>query len=98
MSISLYKRLFAIATAVIFLAFLLLSPITELFCEHDHSCCTKDCPACLVANAFSGMQLSTRALLCTVAILLFIYTRVAIRFGEPNSASSPVAMKTKITS
>lgn len=98
MSNSVYKRAFAIATAVIFLAFLTLSPLAELFGTHEHSCCTKDCPACLVANAFSGLQLSTRAMLCTAPIILFIYTRVAMRFGETNHASSPVAMKTKITS
>jgi hypothetical protein len=98
MSNSALKRTFAFTTAVIFLAFLMLSPYAELFCGHDHSCCTRDCPACLAANVFSDMHISTRAMLCITAILLFIYIRYATRFGELGSLSSPVAMKTKITS
>ncbi len=99
MSNSAFKRACALITALIFLTFLTLSPSAELYCEHDHSCCTDKCPVCLVANAYFGMQLSLRALPYTAAILLFIYIRRAIRFGGFNSASSsPVEMKTKITS
>ncbi len=93
------KRVIAILAAVILLAFLTLSPLSELYGEHDHSCCTNDCLICLVSSALSELRISLRAMLCTIAILLFIYVCEAMRFGELYTAlSSPVALKTKITS
>lgn len=99
MSNSVFKRIGAFITALFFLAFLTLSPSTGLYCEHDHSCCANKCPVCLAVNAFSGLRISLRAMLCTVAILLFIYTRDPMRTEDSGAASpSPVEMKTKITS
>ena len=99
LSIRIYKRGVALLAAVMLLAFLILSPVAELYCEHDHSCCTKDCLICLVSNALAELRISLRAMLCTIAILLFIYVCETMRFGEIFTAlSSPVALKTKITS
>lgn len=99
MSNSVLKRTVAVTAALMLLAFLMLSPIAKLYGEHDHSCCTNDCLLCLVSNALSGLRISLRSMLCTVAILLFICTCEATRFGEIiTSLSSPVALKTKITS
>ncbi len=93
------KRVIAILAAVMLLAFLTLSPLSELYGEHDHSCCTNDCLICLVTNALAELRISLRSMLCAIAILLFIYACEAMRFGELYSAlSSPVALKTKITS
>ena len=99
MSNLMLKRTFAILAAVMLLAFLMLSPLSELYGEHDHSCCTNDCLVCLVTNALSGLRISLRSMLCAIAIILFIHTCEAMRFGEIYTASSsPVALKTKITS
>ena len=99
MSNSVCKKLMSILAAVMLLAFLILSPVAELYGEHDHSCCTKDCLICLVSNALAELRISLRAVLCTIAILLFIYVCEAMRFGGFYTAfSSPVALKTKITS
>jgi hypothetical protein len=99
LSIRIYKRGVALLAAVMLLAFLMLSPLAELYCEHDHSCCTKDCLICLVSNALAELRISLRAMLCTIAILLFIYVCEAMRSGGFYIAfSSPVALKTKITS
>lgn len=93
------KRGFAIFAAIILLAFLMLSPLAKLYGEHDHSCCTNDCLICLVTNALAGLRISLRAMLCTAAILLFIYACEVMRFGGLITAlSSPVTLKTKITS
>lgn len=94
-----YKRAFAITAAIMLLAFLMLSPAAELYGEHDHSCSPNDCLICLVANSLSELRISFGAMLCTATILLFIYICEAMRFREVRSyASSPVALKTKITS
>ena len=93
------KRAAAMLAAVILLAFLMLSPIAELYCEHDHSCCTNDCLVCFVSNALAELRISLRAVICTIALLIFIYVCNAMRIGEIFTAfASPVALKTKITS
>ena len=93
------KRGFAIFAAIVLLAFLMLSPLAELYCEHDHSCCTNECLICLVTNALSGLRIPLRSMICTTAILLFIYACEVMQFGVfITSSSSPVALKTKITS
>lgn len=99
MSISVFKRTLAIFAAILLLAFLTLSPIAGLYGEHNHGCCPQDCLLCLVTSALAGFRISLRDMLCTAGILLFIYMCEEIRFGElPTALSSPVALKTKITS
>lgn len=99
LSIRIYKRGVALLAAVMLLAFLMLSPLAELYCTHDHSCCTNDCLICLVSSALAELRMSLRAMLCTIAILLFMYVCEAMRSGGFYIAfSSPVALKTKITS
>ena len=99
MSNSVCKRAVAFFAALMLLVFLMLSPVAELYGEHDHSCCTSDCLICLVSNALAELRISLRAVLCTIAILIFIYVCEAMRFGGFYTAfSSPVALKTKITS
>ena len=94
-----YKRAWAVFAAVVLLAFLMLSPLCEFCGEHDHSCCTNDCLVCLVSHTFEELHTYLGALICPAAILLFIYIGTAMRFGELHIAlSSPVALKTKITS
>lgn len=97
--ISALKRILAITVLALLLIFLTVSPAAELYGEHDHSCCPNDCLICLVANALSELRTSFGAFACTAAIFLFIYVCEAIRFGEAGkNSSSPVALKTKITS
>ena len=99
MSTSAVKRMVAAVTVVIFIIFLSLSPVAELYGEHDHSCSANDCLICLVANALSDLRTSFGAFVCAAAIFLFIYVCESIRLGEVRCyVSSPVALKTKITS
>ena len=99
MSDQVCKRTAAMLAAVMLLAFLMLSPLSELYGEHDHSCCTNECLICLVTNALSGLRIPLRSMICTTAILLFIYACEVMQFGVfITSSSSPVALKTKITS
>lgn len=99
MSDQVCKRTAAMLAAVILLAFLMLSPLSELYGEHDHSCCTNHCLICFVSNALAELRISLRGVLCTIAIILFIYVCEAMRICELFSAfSTPVALKTKITS
>ena len=99
MSDQVCKRAIAMLAAVILLAFLMLSPIAELYCEHDHSCCTNHCLICFVSNTLAELRISLRGVLCAIAIILFIYVCEAIRTSELFAAfPTPVALKTKITS
>ncbi len=93
------KRAFAVVAAIILLTFLLLSPAAELYGEHDHSCCANCCLICLVTNVLSELRTSFAAALCAAVILLFISTYEYARSGGiRHNSSSPVALKTKITS
>ncbi len=99
MSISLHKRAFAVGAAVILLVFLILSPAAELYGTHDHGCSANKCLICLVANVLSDLRISLGAILCTAAIFLLINAYEAMHPEEMLvKASSPVALKTKITS
>lgn len=99
MSNSACKRALAIFAAIMTLAFLMLSPAAEFYGEHDHSCCANDCIVCLVTNAFSELRTYLGAILCTANILLFIFICEVTHFREIfTSLTSPVALKTKITS
>ena len=93
------KRITAAVTVIFLVFFLTLSPAAELYGEHDHSCSANDCLICLVANALSDIRSSFGALFCAAAIFLLIYVCDAVRFGEVRAyITSPVALKTKITS
>lgn len=99
MSDQVCKRAAAMLAAVILLAFLMLSPIAELYGEHDHSCCTNHCLICFVSNTLAELRISLRGVLCAIAIILFINVCEAMRTCELFAAfSTPVALKTKITS
>lgn len=94
-----YKRAWAVFAAVVLLAFLMLSPLCEFCGEHDHSCCANHCLICFVSNTLAELRISLRGVLCAIAIILFIYVCEAMRTCELFAAfSTPVALKTKITS
>ena len=98
MSFSTAKRASAIIMALVLLSFLFLSPLLDVYGEHDHSCSANRCILCLASNVLSFLRdISFFYLLCAGAALIPIISFLFSSYLKP-SISSPVSLKTKITS
>lgn len=50
------QRQLAFALALILSAFLLFSPLLDVYGEHNHSCSSAECALCVTANALSALR------------------------------------------
>ena len=94
------KRQTAFLLALLLFVFLLISPLLDVYGEHDHSCSPAECALCITANAISVLRKASLIALLTCAALpaiLRLYEGIRIFTRIPTSAS-PVALKTELIS
>ena len=93
------KRLSALALALILTFFSLLFPLLDVYGSHDHSCSVNKCILCLASNAISFLRdISIFHLLYAgTALISIILLHIFNSYLKP-TVSSPVSLKTKITS
>ena len=94
------KRQTAFLLALLLFVFLLISPLLDVYGEHDHSCSPAECALCITANAISVLRkASLFALLTCVAIPAILRLSEGIRiFTRIPASASPVALKTELIS
>lgn len=94
------RRLFAVFLALIFVSFLILSPLIDVYGEHDHSCSSCICVLCLTSSGLSRL-LETCVLVGVYIAATFyfiLYGFVCRRDGDADTNATLVTLKTKITS
>ena len=94
------KRLLAFAFALILLAFLLFSPLLDVYGEHDHSCSRAECALCVTANALSALRDG-----CLIALIACAVITAHLRICgilptlfRAHLSASPVTLKNEILS
>ncbi len=94
------KRQLALAFALILLAFLLFSPLLDVYGEHDHSCSRAECALCVTTNAISALRDG-----CLVAMIACAVITAHLRICgllpallRSQLSTSPVTLKTEILS
>ena len=94
------KRQLALALALILSAFLLFSPLLDVYGEHNHSCSPAECSLCITANAISVLRkFSLVALITYAALSAHLKPYGAIRsFTQAPHFASPVTLRTEILS
>ena len=93
------KRLSAFSLALIMASFLLLSPLIDVYGEHDHSCSPNKCINCLTSGVLSYLR-DYLFLALSIAVALTV-AHISSFFRFLNNiviTFSPVLLKTKITS
>lgn len=99
MSFSTAKKASAIIMALVILSFLFLSPLLDVYGEHDHSCSANRCILCLASNVLSFLRDISffHLLYAGTALISIILLHIFNSYLKP-TVSSPVSLKTKITS
>ncbi len=99
MTIFRFRRAWALAFALILAAFLLFSPLLDVYGVHDHSCSANKCILCLTSGAASFLRdLCIFALFFAAAALPTVLFRISLGGRQTATVPSPVALKNKITS
>ena len=94
------KRQTAFLLALLLFVFLLISPLLDVYGEHDHSCSPAECSLCITANAISILREVSLIALLTYAVLsvhLSLYGAFRSYTQLPHFAS-PVTLRTEILS
>ena len=93
------KRLFAIVLALLLASFFLLSPLLNVYGEHNHTCSVNRCMLCLTSGVLSVLRdIFAVSLICAVYALLAICLLNVRRADFSARNSTPVDLKIKITS
>ena len=99
MNIFRFRRALALAFALILTAFLLFSPLLDVYGVHDHSCSANKCILCLASGAASLLRdLFIFALIFAAAALTTVLFRFSPSGRRTVAVPSPVELKNKITS
>lgn len=98
MSILQSKRRLAFILACLLAFFLIISPLLDVYGEHDHSCSANRCMLCLATAAISVVwKAVTVAVFCTFFAFLTICPGTSCDESS-GRASTPVTLRNKITS
>ena len=99
MKILRFGKAAALILALILAAFLLFSPLLDVYGAHDHSCSANKCILCLASGAVSFLRdLFFFAVISAAAVLITMLFRASVDPARAVTVPSPVSLKNKITS
>ncbi len=99
MPISKARRVSVLALAVLLALLPVLSPLLDVYGEHDHSCSANKCILCLASGAISILRdIAFFAVISAAAAMIAVPVRLSFNRHRAVSDTSPVLLKNKITS